>query len=289
MPTLIRAYEHDGRVSAVRTTNGDELAKVHYRDGYVHKLELGMTASLQLSKPKNGRVTQTLRGRGDLKIREVVAPGRERYRESPFVLDLVAKDLGLGDDWRNKVRAERSASRHVTTICDLQGRMLLFLVHVGTDVVAFRVDGEPLFYDVLLEVSKSAAEPGTDLVIDFPSIEMSAVTPDRFVLGCGGTTEAYVSSFAEGAINSFWTDVDANGHEHVRHRIIDRVRTEDADSKTVPSRGIAPRVSYSAESDPSNPRVEAQGFCLLIDKDTTCDWSEYTHTDMYDHRRLVVP
>lgn len=222
LPAITQTGDPEGRVTSVRTTEGEELASYEYQDGYLRKVQLNSGVALHLSKPEVGRVKQTLKSQSGQVVREVVAAGSEEFRYTPFVLDLVANDLGLGERWRQRVRSTRSASRRLTTVTDETGHEVLYLVHEGSDMVAFSPDGVPLFYDVSVNVWRHVLEPGTDIAIDEPARAMTAVTPDRIVLTRGGATEAYISSAASGAIQSFWTAIDADARASIRHRIFER-------------------------------------------------------------------
>lgn len=232
LPEIVRSSTEQGRHSTIRTSSGDAIATYHYRAGYVREVRLDRRFALKLSLPEDGRVTQTLRGaRGEV-LRETVVPGRDGRVVTPLSLDIVARELGLTEDWARMVRVKTSASNFLTTVANETGEPLVYFVHVGSDRVAFRSNGKPLLYDLWVDIGKHVDGSGGDVIDDPPSTDLESVVPNRIVVSHAGMTGAYISHASEGAITSFWTERDRKGRIVTRHRSVQRPPVSPAVSPT---------------------------------------------------------
>jgi hypothetical protein len=219
LPEVHRVSNDEARDSAVRTGSGQEIASYRYSSGYVSEVTVGDRLRPELSRPKDNRVTETLRDAGGRKIRESVAAGRDGHIGLGIGLDVVEAELGLGADWRGTVTFHTSASGDLMTVTNASGDVILYVVSLGTDRVAFDTAGKPLLYDLAITVASSTVPPGSDVgPEDPPSIDLAAVVPDHIVLSHTGMTGAYVSHASAGAINSFWTERDGSGQVVVKSR-----------------------------------------------------------------------
>ncbi|MCU1245139.1 MAG: hypothetical protein JWN02_1049 [Acidobacteria bacterium] len=207
MPQVVRQKDNAGRDVSLVTANGNPLADFRLRkDGTVESLELGNGLKLSVTKDGHQQYTETLSAAGNkepLAKRSVSAAARRT--PTLVVLDAVARDLGLSEDWQAQTTTELNTTGSLVTVRDKAGDALLYVVRSGTDSTGFDSHGNVLYYDLAADIH-SGLVTDTDTKVD----EFTFV-PDHIVLTRDGRVGAYVSTSAPNGIASIWAEHEVSG------------------------------------------------------------------------------
>jgi hypothetical protein len=116
--------------------------------------------------------------------------GRGVYH--PVILDLVAGQLGLGEDWTAQTVIRSNESGSVYTIRRSTGDAVAFAVRGGAVNVIYDVSGTPILYDI--DLSEQFYPAGPDV----------AHVPRRILVSADGRAEWEAPQSPEGSIGSAW-------------------------------------------------------------------------------------
>lgn len=197
----------DGRDAALIRSDGSAVARFGFaRSGRVVSLELSDGMKLSITPQGREKYQESLSiGHGAQKVRESSVSTSTRLRPGDLTLDIVAKQLNLGDSWLTAVTSTRNETGTLTTVLDRANHPLLYIVHQGPDSVAFDNSGRVLFIDVFSDMYR--LPPGE--TEEWSDIQ--PLVPDHTILTADGRVGAYVSAPAPGAIRSIWEERDAEG------------------------------------------------------------------------------
>lgn len=215
LPSLTAVRDSLGRQIAWRSGN-NTVVSIAYDDNGIPQIELG---ALKLSVTSDkGAIVHTLTG-PDGVLATTIARGRKSKREFRFSLDAVAAELGLGEDWSNRIATKRSSTGTLVTLTDREtGDALGYLVRHGGSVAAFEADGEPLFYDLALDYSEKSVAIGGDAMAPNVATKLAGILPSRLIVTARGDIGMYVERPEDGAIQSVWLR-QRDGHTAYSHRI----------------------------------------------------------------------
>lgn len=197
---IVKERDEWQRDIGVVTETGTPIAEIGVNhSGNVSSLTLG-DGNTRYSVVSQGkaRYLQTLRGPKNFHVldRLVVADGGRR--NYPFWLDPVARELGLTESWKREVHGDMSTTGYLLSIRRNTGELLLYVVRVGPDKVAFDRKGSAVFYDLTMFIY---GYPATD-VDRWP--ELQTTFPDHIVYARDGSIGAYIWQPSVDGIIGFW-------------------------------------------------------------------------------------
>jgi hypothetical protein len=208
-PKLQLVYREDGRLESIMTENGRVLSYVYDAQDGIARIELG-AHTLELARTPEGLIQQTLRDASGSIVRDALsAPRAARRQPSGVILDLVRGELGLGDDWLNKVRNEPNATTTVETLFDAEGKALAYVWRYEGLWVVYDLEGKPLFMQLFMDGYTQTA----DLLSGVPMI---------FTMTPGGRTGIHNDAPLEGGIEGLWS-----GAKGLEHRWIEEPSAKD--------------------------------------------------------------
>lgn len=215
LPSLTALRDSAGRQIAWRS-GSDTVLSISYEENGIPRIELGpLTLSVSAH---NGAPVHTLTG-PDGVLATTTVRGRKSKREFRFSLDMVASELGLGQDWSNQVSTKRSSTGRLVTLTNREtGDPLGYLVRHGGSVAAFDARGHALFYDLALDYSPKSVATGGDAMPPDVATRLSGILPSRFVVTARGDVALYVERPQDGAIHSVWIR-SRDGNTVYSHRI----------------------------------------------------------------------
>lgn len=215
LPSLTAVRDSLGRQRAWRS-GSDTVMSIAYDEDGTPQIELG-ALKLSLSSDK-GAIVQTLTGPAGV-LATTTPRGRKSKREFRFSLDAVAAELGLGEDWSNRIETKRSSTGTLVTLTQRNnGDALAYLVRHGGSVAAFDAGGEPLFYDLALDYSEKSAPTGGDAMAPDIATRLAGVLPSRMIVTARGDIGMYVERPEDGAIQSVWIR-QRDGRTTYSHRL----------------------------------------------------------------------
>ena len=217
LPTVTLA-ESDGPQRLTVSTEKAVLARWFFAGEVPTRVELATGHSLIFTS-HGKKVREQLTGHGaDGKNDVEFNAGYSQGVYHPVLLDLIAGQLGLGDDWTAGLVIRSNESGSVYAIRRTTGEAVALAVRGGTVNVIYDMTGVPLLYDI-------------DLAEQFyPAGPEVAHIPRRILISADGRTELEAPQSPEGSIGSAWmSELSTHGPVSIS------VRLRSAGSTTAPT------------------------------------------------------
>jgi hypothetical protein len=286
MPTVADLQQFEqGRQLVIQSADGDKLATYSFRtSGQLAEVKLLGGTALEISEPQNAQLTEQIIDRAGKVIATTTTSGTftDATRKLLLGLDAVAPLLGLGGDWQSKVKVSDNSISSLTTITDLSGHKLAYLVNAGYNgTVGFSAKGEALFYDLDVDVARGGLVGAVDADV---FLRTGAAAPNRLVITSSGAVGVYVLQATEHAFQSVWVQNTHSAHPKVGYRTFSlsggstksNVVSPAAHSDAMPGYGT------SLKSAVSNRRVQANALSYLYTVCETSDFGRYC-TEYYGY------
>ncbi len=251
---MVTLAESDGPQRLTVSTEKAVLARWFFAGDVPARVELATGHSLIFTS-HGTKVRERLTGHGtDDKSGVEFDTGYSRGVYHPVVLDLIAGQLGLGDDWTDHIVIRPNETGSVYAIRSKMGETVAFAVRGGTVNVIYDVTGIPMLYDI--DLAEQFYPAGPEL----------AHVPRRILVSADGRAEWDAPQSPEGSMGSAWM---AEQSKHGPGQITVRLRN------VVPS--VAPPVySQKYSMKPELYQIcDTSYVCTYWDGGSSCTTTVY--------------
>lgn len=200
--------ESDGAQRLTVGTDAGVLGRWFFAGESPARVELATGHSLIFST-HGAKIREKLVGRGGDANSEIeFDQGYGRGVYHPVILDLVANQLGLGDDWTARISIRPNETRSLYSVVRQTGEPVAFVVRGGNVNVVYDATGKPIMYDI-------------DLAEQFyPAGPEVAHVPRRILITSDSRAEWEAPQSPDGSIGSAWMpERPEHGPAEVRVRL----------------------------------------------------------------------